>query len=92
MLQAYVPNVSSISDVCCSKFFMLQMFHEQAQKADEGGGGPHLCAGSEVGTGSPYGAMQVHSSKRGRRAGGQAGERAGTTTGRRASSAVRASA
>jgi hypothetical protein len=28
MLQAYVPNVSSILDVCCSKSFMLQVFHE----------------------------------------------------------------
>jgi hypothetical protein len=28
MLQAYVVNVSSVSDVCCSKCFMLQVFHE----------------------------------------------------------------
>jgi hypothetical protein len=31
MLQEYVLNLSSVSDVCCSKYFMLQMFHEQAQ-------------------------------------------------------------
>ena len=30
MLQAYVINVASVSDVCCSKCFMLQVFHEHA--------------------------------------------------------------
>jgi hypothetical protein len=28
MLQAYVLNVLSVLDVCCSKFSMLQVFHE----------------------------------------------------------------
>jgi hypothetical protein len=31
MLQTYVVNVLSVSDVCCSKCFMLQVFHEQAR-------------------------------------------------------------
>jgi hypothetical protein len=40
MLQAYVLNVSSVSDVCCSKCFMLQVFYEQTRKA--GAGSPHM--------------------------------------------------
>jgi hypothetical protein len=28
MLQAYDPNISYVSDICCSKFFMLQVFYE----------------------------------------------------------------
>ena len=28
MLQGYVPNASSILDVCCSKSSMFQVFHE----------------------------------------------------------------
>ena len=29
ILQAYVVNVSSVSDACCNKCFMLQVFHKQ---------------------------------------------------------------
>jgi hypothetical protein len=37
MLQAYVPNVSSVLDICCSKSSMLQVFHEtQAVPTGEG--------------------------------------------------------
>ena len=56
MLQAYVVNISSVSDVCCSKCFMLQVFYEQARQgcADEGGplgrSGPRVRTGSEAGT------------------------------------------
>jgi hypothetical protein len=34
MLQEYFVNVSSVLDVCCSKCFMLQAFHEQAREVD----------------------------------------------------------
>jgi len=35
MLQAYVINVVYVSDVCCSKCFMLQVFHEQAWQGEQ---------------------------------------------------------
>jgi hypothetical protein len=48
MLQAYVVNVSSISDVCCCKYFMLQVFHQQARLEGIGRGGPLGCTGSQA--------------------------------------------
>ena len=33
MLQAYVPNVPSVLDVCCSESTMLQVFHEAGKRA-----------------------------------------------------------
>jgi hypothetical protein len=59
MLQAYVVNVSSVSDVCCSKCFMLQVVHEQARERGVGGGsplrrsGPRVRAGCEAGATAP---------------------------------------
>jgi hypothetical protein len=52
MLQEYVVNVSSVSDVCCSKCFRLQ--HErdkgaQAKVGPLGHNGPRVRAGSEAG-------------------------------------------
>jgi hypothetical protein len=55
MLQAYVVNVLSISNVCCSKRFMLQVFLQQARLGGASRGGPlgrsSSCAraGSQVG-------------------------------------------
>jgi hypothetical protein len=43
MLQECVLNVSSISDVCCSKCFVLQVFHKQAREVSAGRGGPCVC-------------------------------------------------
>jgi hypothetical protein len=40
MLQVYVVNVSSVLDVCCSKCFILQVFHKQARQGGAGEGGP----------------------------------------------------
>jgi hypothetical protein len=34
MLQEYAINILSVSDVCCSKCYMLQVFHEQAREVD----------------------------------------------------------
>jgi hypothetical protein len=51
MLQKYVVNVLSVSDVCCSKCFMLQVFHEQVHQGEGGLLGrssPRVCAGSEA--------------------------------------------
>jgi hypothetical protein len=50
MLQAYVPNILSVSDICCSKFFMLQVFHEQAMETNADGGGPMAAGGPHVHT------------------------------------------
>jgi hypothetical protein len=51
MLQVYVVNVSSVSDVCCNKCFMLLAFHEQAWQGGTGEGGPlgHSGPGVQVG-------------------------------------------
>ena len=52
-------NVSFISDVCCSKCFMLQVLHDQALEVGiDGGGslgctGPRMCAGSQAGAAAP---------------------------------------
>jgi hypothetical protein len=43
-LQAYVVNISSVSYICCSKWFMLQMFHEQARQGGANEGGPRGAA------------------------------------------------
>jgi hypothetical protein len=48
MLQANVVNVSSVSDVCCSKCFMLQVLHQQALQGGTCGGGPLRRSGSCV--------------------------------------------
>jgi hypothetical protein len=53
MLQANVVNVSSVSDVCCSKCFMLQVLHQQALQGEHAEVVPsdavvHVCAGSEA--------------------------------------------
>jgi hypothetical protein len=40
MLQTYAINVSPISDIYCSKYFMLQVFHEHAWQEGAGEGGP----------------------------------------------------
>jgi hypothetical protein len=56
MLEAYVVNVSYVSDVCCSKCFMLQVFHEQARQGGTDEGGPLGCSGPRVHAGSEAGA------------------------------------
>jgi hypothetical protein len=40
ILQACAVNISSILYVCCSKCFMLKVFHEQAWQGGVGEGGP----------------------------------------------------
>jgi hypothetical protein len=40
MLQAYVINVSSVSDVCYIEYFMVQVFHEQTRQGGTCEGGP----------------------------------------------------
>jgi hypothetical protein len=40
MLRMYVVNISSVSNVCCSKYLMLQVFHEKARQGGIGEGGP----------------------------------------------------
>jgi hypothetical protein len=40
VLQTYIVYVPSVLDVYCSKCFILQVFHEQAQQQGVGGGGP----------------------------------------------------
>jgi hypothetical protein len=41
-------NVLFISDVCCSKYFMLQVLHDQAWEVGADVGGLLVHAGSEV--------------------------------------------
>jgi hypothetical protein len=59
ILQAYILNVSSFSDVRCNRCFMLQMFHEQAPEVGTGGvvttgtAVPHVC-GKRSGRGGPH--------------------------------------
>jgi hypothetical protein len=63
MLQTYVVNISFVSNVCCSKYFMFEVFHEQAWQGGAGEGGPFGCsdprkrAGSEAGRDSRHGAQ-----------------------------------
>jgi hypothetical protein len=54
--------------LCCSKYFMLQVFHKQAREV--GAGGHHVHAGSEGAVGSPHGVAQAgrRVSRRSRRA------------------------
>ena len=52
-------NTSVVLDVYCSKCFMLQVLHDQAQKVGADGGGPLVRAGSEAGVIAPH-ASQVH--------------------------------
>jgi hypothetical protein len=52
----YVVNVSSISDICCSKCFILQVFHEQARQRGAGEGGPLRRSGPRMRVGSEAGA------------------------------------
>jgi hypothetical protein len=55
MLQTYVVNISSVSDVYCNKCFMLQVFHKQARQERAGKGGslgrssPRVHTGIEAG-------------------------------------------
>jgi hypothetical protein len=48
MLQMYIVDVLSISDICCSKCFMLQVFHEQTRQGTQakvvGHSGPRMRA------------------------------------------------
>jgi hypothetical protein len=55
MLQECVLNVSFVSDVCCSKCFVLQVFYEQAREVSgsAGRGGPCVC-GKRSGRGSRH--------------------------------------
>ena len=46
-------NVSFVSDVCCTKCFMLQVLHDQAREVAADGGGPLVRAGSEAGATAP---------------------------------------
>jgi hypothetical protein len=52
-------NVSSASNVCCRKCFMLQVLHDQTREVDANGDGPlrrsdpHVRAGSEAGLAAP---------------------------------------
>jgi hypothetical protein len=55
MLQMYVVNVSSVLNVCCSKYFMLQVFHDQARQGGTGEGGPLGRSGPRVHAGSEAG-------------------------------------
>jgi hypothetical protein len=51
MLQEYVLNILSVLDVCCSKCFMLQVFHEQVWGCRQGGPRGHsslACVGSKA--------------------------------------------
>jgi hypothetical protein len=76
ILQPYVLNVSSFSDVRCNKCFMLQVFHEQAPEVGAGGvvttgaAVPRAC-GKRSGRGGPHvhAQQQAHaypSNRRGR--------------------------
>jgi hypothetical protein len=58
MLQTYVVNVSPVSDVCCSKCFKLQVFHEQAWQGGTGEGGPLGRSGPRMRTGSEASAVR----------------------------------
>ena len=65
MLQEYVVNVSSVSDVCCSKCFMLQVFHEHEWEVGVAEVVPSNAAvpartGSEAGVVS---SMRMHNSR-----------------------------
>jgi hypothetical protein len=57
MLQTYLVNVSPVSDVCCSKCFKLQVFHEQARQGDTGEGDPLGRSGPRMRTGSEASAV-----------------------------------
>jgi hypothetical protein len=53
MLQAMFVNVSFVSDVCCSKCFMLQVLHNQAREVGADRGGPLMGTGSQAGAAAP---------------------------------------
>jgi hypothetical protein len=52
-------NVLFVSDVCCSKCFMLQVLHDHVREVGANGGGllrrsgPHVRVRSEAGTAAP---------------------------------------
>jgi hypothetical protein len=52
MLQECVLNVSSVSDVYCSKY-VLQVFYKQTQEVGAGRGGPYVC-GKRSGRGNMH--------------------------------------
>jgi hypothetical protein len=49
MLQAYVYKCFIVSDICFSKYFMLQVLHDP-QQVGPNVGGPLVRAGSKAGT------------------------------------------
>jgi hypothetical protein len=53
MLQAMFVNVLFVSDVCCSKCFMLQVLHDQAREVGADKGGPLVGTGSQEGAAAP---------------------------------------
>jgi hypothetical protein len=55
--KAYVVNISSVLDVCYNKYFILQVFHEQARHEDAGEDGPLGCNGPDMRTGSEASAI-----------------------------------
>jgi hypothetical protein len=59
LIVAYIPSVCCkcfmYSDVCCSKYFMWQVFHQQARLGCAGRGGPLRCSGPCMCSGSQVG-------------------------------------
>jgi hypothetical protein len=77
LFQTYITERSSY----CKCFISRLRKRVQAETVPVTASCPHMCTGSEVGTGGPYGAARAHSSWR-----------AGATTSRWVSSIVRAGA
>jgi hypothetical protein len=57
MLQAYVINISYVSDIYYSKCFMLQVFYDQVQEGSTSRGGPLGHNGPCVHAGSKAGVV-----------------------------------